>query len=135
MTNPIEVKNCTDDSVFSFHTSGTCEFKKFRESIWEYLLKSSRNFVEESRERIGVQYIDLIRLFKNGEACQMLKPYQGWQKGKLRIKLILEFIPDEPEIIEENGHHETESPLDEIRQQLANENEVCIKYRRRRKKY
>ncbi|MBD2580223.1 KGK domain-containing protein [Oscillatoria sp. FACHB-1406] len=37
-----------------------------------------------------------------------------WQKGKIRMKLVVEFIPDEPEKVE------SESPLDDIRQaQLA----------------
>ncbi|WP_026733035.1 KGK domain-containing protein [Fischerella sp. PCC 9605] len=41
-----------------------------------------------------------------GQSCEILKPgAKDWQKGKIRITL--EFYPDEPE-----------SPLDELRQQL-----------------
>ncbi len=42
----------------------------------------------------------------------------GWKKGKLRIKINLEFCPDEPEFPQRSNQHETreaESPLDEIR--------------------
>ncbi|MFW6296407.1 MAG: KGK domain-containing protein, partial [Halothece sp.] len=37
---------------------------------------------------------------------------KGWQKGKFRIRVALEFIPDEPE------NNQPESPLDDIRQQM-----------------
>jgi hypothetical protein len=40
----------------------------------------------------------------NGVDCQILKPSKNWQKGKLRMKVSLEFCPDEPE-----------SPLDDLR--------------------
>ena len=35
-----------------------------------------------------------------GVDCQILKPSKNWQKGKVRIKVTLEFCPDEPEIEE-----------------------------------
>ena len=47
-----------------------------------------------------------------GINCEILKEKQGWKKGKVRIKISLEFCPDEPEI------KENESPLDQIRQSL-----------------
>ncbi|ACB52473.1 hypothetical protein cce_3125 [Crocosphaera subtropica ATCC 51142] len=36
----------------------------------------------------------------------------SWKKGKIRLKVSLEFIPDEPKI------KEIESPLDDIRQSI-----------------
>lgn len=48
----------------------------------------------------------------NGVECQILKPSQNWQSGKFRIKVSLEFCPDEPEI------KEPESPLDDLRRQI-----------------
>ncbi|MUL35475.1 hypothetical protein BWI75_03645 [Gloeocapsopsis sp. AAB1 = 1H9] len=48
---------------------------------------------------------------------------KGWQKGRLRIKVILEFCPDEPEIkeaLEENftQTNQKEQSLDDIRQKI-----------------
>lgn len=40
---------------------------------------------------------------------------KGWQKGKIRIKLTLEFCPDEPELKETAANTGTESPLDDLR--------------------
>ena len=49
--------------------------------------------------------------FYEGEECEILKAdSMGWQKGKLKINVTLEFIPDEPE--------ENKSPLDDVRQQI-----------------
>jgi hypothetical protein len=39
-----------------------------------------------------------------GVDCQILKPSKNWQKGKIRMKISLEFCPEEPE-----------SPLDDLR--------------------
>ena len=53
--------------------------------------------------------------FDEGGECEVLRPGpQGWQKGKIRIKVKvdLEFCLDEPEIAQ------AESPLDDIRQML-----------------
>ncbi|MGB3403044.1 MAG: KGK domain-containing protein [Microcoleaceae cyanobacterium] len=64
---------------------------------------------------------------KEGVECQLLKPGEKWQKGKVRFSMKIEFFPDEAEeeTVEENGHQEVEkinnSPLDEIRQQLIDE--------------
>ncbi|MBW4533405.1 MAG: hypothetical protein KME09_05660 [Pleurocapsa minor HA4230-MV1] len=49
--------------------------------------------------------------FYQGGECEILRAGSpGWQKGKIKIKVTLEFSPDEPE--------ETSSPLDDIRQEI-----------------
>lgn len=44
-------------------------------------------------------------LFEQGISCEMLRPGANWQKGKVKIRL--EFCPDEPV-----------SPLDDIRHSI-----------------
>ena len=52
--------------------------------------------------------------FEEGVDFQILRAgSKGWQKGKLKINVTLEFIPDEPE---------EKSPLDDVRQELNKEN-------------
>ncbi|MDJ0735245.1 MAG: KGK domain-containing protein [Nostocaceae cyanobacterium] len=54
------------------------------------------------------------KLFTEGMECEILGiDGKGWKKGKFRIKVTLEFCPDEPEITE------SESPLDELRRQIS----------------
>jgi hypothetical protein len=124
MTDPMEIKNCADDDVLSFQDE-TCKFNRFRQEAWQSLTTNSRNITKQLNEQLGVRYLDIgHQLFTQGKECEILKPGKGWQKGKIRIKLTIEFCPDEPEPVEDNGHQETnnstESPLDEIRQQLTN---------------
>lgn len=61
--------------------------------------------------------------FSEGVECQVLKPdNKGWQKGKVRLSL--EFCPDEPEREETPTNNETpqpESPLDDLRQIINKE--------------
>ena len=63
--------------------------------------------------------------FNNGTGCELLSPgAKGWQKGKVRIKVILEFCPDEPEVEEAAPCSEIlqpESSLDDIRQMMNQE--------------
>ncbi|MCC3414096.1 MULTISPECIES: KGK domain-containing protein [unclassified Microcoleus] len=64
--------------------------------------------------------------FGDGIDCEILKiGAKGWQKGKVKIRVIVEFCTDEPEVEEtpENNNSETskpESPLDDLRRQLLN---------------
>lgn len=67
--------------------------------------------------------------FFDGRDCEVLKiGANGWRKGKLRIKVTFEFCPDEPEITETVVINESEiskpdSPLDDIRQMMKEENQ------------
>lgn len=67
---------------------------------------------------------------QDGVGCEILKRgAKDWQTGKVRIKISLEFCPDEPEIEETPASAQTEttqtsqaeSPLDDLRKML-NEN-------------
>jgi hypothetical protein len=56
-------------------------------------------------------------LFDQGLDCQILETgAEGWKKGKLKI--VLEFIPEESEEIQSSQEEQPESPLDEIRQMV-----------------
>ncbi|MGB3403040.1 MAG: KGK domain-containing protein [Microcoleaceae cyanobacterium] len=126
MTDPIEVKNCADDEIFSFMDE-TCKFNRFKYEVWQSIYTHSGNITQQLNNQLGVKHLNIgHNLFTEGKECEVLKPYKGWQKGKIKINITIEFIPDEPEPVEENGHQQTdnltESPLDEIRQQLTENN-------------
>ncbi|HAX74596.1 MAG TPA: KGK domain protein [Cyanobacteria bacterium UBA11372] len=67
--------------------------------------------------------------FEEGIGCQSLKiGAKGWQKGKIKLKVCLEFIPDASEVekIPDSSNleiTEPESPLDDLRQMLNQENQ------------
>lgn len=68
---------------------------------------------------------NLEKWLGEGADCETLKfGSQGWQKGKVRIKVSVEFCPDEPEIEETPTTEEIpqpESPLDDLRQMINKE--------------
>jgi len=65
--------------------------------------------------------------FEEGIDCEILKlGAKDWQKGKIKIRVSLEFCPNEPDVEETIGSNQSEfnkpeSPLDDIRQ-MMNEN-------------
>lgn len=59
--------------------------------------------------------------FAEGVECEVLSPGKDWRKGKVRVSL--EFIPDEPEVEEElendePTNNESESMLDDLRRRI-----------------
>ena len=68
---------------------------------------------------------NLNRQLGEGVDCETLKfRANGWQKGKVRIRVSLEFCPDEPEVEETSASNEIaqpESSLDDLRQMINQE--------------
>ncbi|MBD2085009.1 KGK domain-containing protein [Coleofasciculus sp. FACHB-542] len=61
-------------------------------------------FINKMQAQVGATG-EQIKWFSEGIDCKVLKPGANWKQGKVRVSL--EFCPDEPE-----------SPLEDIRQQL-----------------
>ncbi len=65
------------------------------------------------------------RWLGEGVDCEILQVgAKSWQKGKIRIKVTIEFCPDEPEVEEtapSNEIPQPESPLDDLRQMINQE--------------
>ena len=56
------------------------------------------------------------RWIEEGVNCERLSPGDPqWKKGKVRVRVVVEFLPDEPE--------SPESPLDEIRREMQQDGE------------
>jgi hypothetical protein len=66
----------------------------------------------------GVSDPKMVTWFIDGQYCKLLKlGAKGWQKGKIRIRVSVEFCPDEPQTTL------PESPLDDLRQMINQENQ------------
>lgn len=88
------------------------------------------NCSQRLKNRGGVPFLNQPNSWlKEGVKCELLKPgSNGWKKGKVRIKMILEFCPDEPEVeeileINEPNIPQPESPLDDLRQRINQDNQ------------
>ncbi|MCY7385353.1 MAG: hypothetical protein LH628_22880 [Microcoleus sp. CAN_BIN18] len=146
MEDKFDLHNCDNDDALSFGNA-MLKVEKFKETVnkvlpeyglGETLTKSLReqnlnievghkgSFHGGSLHNIRYLY---DKWFGQGIDCEILRVgAQGWKKGKIKLKLnvTIEFCPDEPEIeeIPENNESETsqpESPLDDLRRQLLNQ--------------
>jgi hypothetical protein len=83
------------------------------------LVKDDQQELDKELKNIGCTALpgveDINNWTNNGVKCEVLKPGKNWQKGKGRIKVSIEFCPDEPEIVEIK---EPESPLDDLRRKI-----------------
>ncbi|WP_353930374.1 KGK domain-containing protein [Okeanomitos corallinicola TIOX110] len=80
------------------------------------------DLLEAIKEDVGSDNQEAI-LFTEGMEAKVLRPGDGWKKGKIR--LCIEFCPDEPEVTETAANNKTainpeNSSLDDLRQQLKN---------------
>ena len=121
------LEKCQDDDVLSYNNLlfKIGYFKSTLESIFSHVIpkqltdeleKRGLN-IRPSREQAcgrGKTYVDNSEIwFEKGVDFKILRAgSEGWQKGKMKIKVTLEFSPDEPEEIE------PESPLDDIRKAI-----------------
>ena len=111
------MQKCTDDSVVQFPNAiykvgqlkmgiefSFDEPNYVATSLYNALYKNGINFnqIEQSQ-----------KLLSDGLDAEILRVgAKGWEKGKLRIKVTVEFIPDQSEL------PQPESPLDDLRQLL-----------------
>ena len=116
MFNNFEVKTneylsqCDSRDVISFKSENWASISKIKNIIYttfsNKIVGSVSSYISEISD-----FRNSKQWFLHGEECEILKAgSKGWQKGKLKVKVTLEFIPDEPE--------ETKSPLDDVRQEL-----------------
>ncbi|MGA9380613.1 MAG: KGK domain-containing protein [Phormidium sp.] len=108
------LQNCGDDSVISFSPFTLVRVDRFKSVIDSafsaYNLQDpiKKSFVN-SEFKLG--WSDTW--YKEGVTCEILKiGAKGWQKGKIRVRVSLEFEPEEPEI------KEPESPLEDLRRKI-----------------
>ena len=103
------LQQCNLKDVISFNSEKWISVSKIkdvvRQSFDTYRTTLDKNI--SSTSSIGHNFT----WFNQGENCEILRAgSKGWEKGKLRINVTLEFIPDETE--------ENKSPLDDVRQEI-----------------
>ncbi|MEA5575883.1 KGK domain-containing protein [Anabaena sp. UHCC 0451] len=75
--------------------------------------------IEAIKECIGSDDTD-AKLFTEGMEAKVLRPGDGWKKGKIRV--CIEFCPNETEVketvVNTSGLNQETSPLDDLREKL-----------------
>lgn len=93
-------------SIPSFNTGTTCKVSELKQKVKEFA----------NQENKGSAYPNAkVKWFSEGVQCELLKPQNGWQKGKIRFRL--EFVPDEPPQKLPTSVTQS-SPLDDLRSEL-----------------
>ncbi len=120
MEDNFKIEQCSENDVLEF-SSGAYRLEKVIEKIYEIfrsslakqlhdLLKSHNINIDPGIHNGNYGY---YLWFDGGINCEILKVgAKDWQKGKVRLKVTLEFCPDEPE------ENIAKSPLDDIRQTI-----------------
>jgi hypothetical protein len=143
VNNRFEQLDCNDDVLTFSNPEQTFKLGNFRERVsQQFKSKLDPYSRSEGFGFIAIEgrliYSSNVNWESNSIDCEVLRlGAKSWQKGKLRIKVglkrafsnspseqkvevqhvCLEFYPDEPEI------SEPESPLDDIRQMMNQENQ------------
>jgi hypothetical protein len=118
---PLETEK-DQEAVVSFGKYGESTF------MFSYLVNQIREAFKQEGMQSVVQRLqpqgglpkNHYELSGTGLDCKVLETNSpGWQKGKLRIKITVEFSPDEPpQPLEEDNPETPESELEKIRQAL-----------------
>lgn len=123
---PLDNKPEHEDAVLSFPSS-MFKINEFMISVRKAFESKGLDELENKltfRGRLPALEKERCRWFDQGVECEVLRhSSKGWQKGKVRIKITMEFCHDEPEVEEilENNQIKNGQPislLDDVRQMI-----------------
>ena len=136
MEENFSLQNCDEDDVLSFgdDTFKVSKFKRAVKGAFGNNLGNQFNSQLNSYQGIKIDGAILApsgvrepyaRWFNDGIDCEILQiGSKGWQKGKVRIKVSVEFYAEEDseQLVSEPSEIELpESPLDDLRQMINQE--------------
>ncbi len=111
--------NYGDDDVCSPYENEMFKVGRLRETIKGAFIGSIQQALNDVLMKAGLKFYTDKNWLGDGVDCEILKiGAKGWQKGKIKIRVSVEFCPDEPEIEEAPQITEPESPLDDIRRMI-----------------
>jgi hypothetical protein len=104
------LNQCDEKDIVSFQSEKWISVSKLKDVIFNSFSASGLDAVSRYiSNSLGLEQSYIW--FQKGKECEILRASsQGWQQGKIKINVSLEFIPNEPEAIE--------SPLDDVRQEI-----------------
>ena len=117
-----QLEHENSNAVVSFNNGTTFRVNKLMENLNNFLVQSVLYKLPERLNQIslGTPPNHQGNWNKSVDA-EILEPQSGeWKKGKVRMRVVLEFCPDEPEKIEsDNSASHNSNSLDDIRQTIA----------------
>ena len=109
------------NAVVSFDNGTTFRINKLMEHVNRVFAKLVLNNLSEQLKQAGLGTPPACGgNWNKAVEAEILEPQLGeWKKGKIRMRVILEFCPDEPEEVKNKDLHQNINSLDDIRQTLA----------------
>ncbi|MGQ4646848.1 KGK domain-containing protein [Lyngbya aestuarii] len=131
MEDNYNLQEVNDDYVLSFGND-MCKVGRFKEAFNQLWGNEMGKNITDYLDKQGIKIAQSIpwlsstwsyvELFRKGIDCEMLKiGSHGWEKGKVRVRITLEFCPEQSEVEKiplNNGTNNPESPLDDLRQRI-----------------
>ena len=137
MEEKFSLQNCDEDDVLSFGDD-TFKVSKFKRAVngafgndlgYQFSSLFSSHGIKIDGAILAPNGVNkpYARWFNDGIDCEILQiGSKGWRKGKVRIKVSVEFYVEEDseQLVSEPSEIELpESPLDDLRQMINQENQ------------
>lgn len=116
-----QIEHEDSNAVVSFNNGATFKIGNFMERLNSFFINSVLNNLSRqlNQSGLGTPPDYGIDWNKSVEA-EILEPKSGnWKKGKVRMRVILEFCPDEPEETKDNNSSDNSNSLDDICQTIT----------------
>ena len=120
-----ELKHEDSNAVISFGDGTTFRINKFMKHLDSTFRELILSNLSEQLKQAGLGSPSNFQnqwnyKWNNSVEAEILEPQSGgWKKGKVRLRVILEFCPDEPEDATINNAGQNSNFLDDIRQTIS----------------
>lgn len=116
-----QIEHDKSNAVVSFDNGTTFKVSKFMEQLNIFFQQSVLKNLSEQLKQAGLGTPPNYQNNWNKSVdAEILEPQSGeWKKGKMRMRVVLEFCPDESEAIKNNTVQQNSNSLDDIRQTIS----------------
>ncbi|MGL4759388.1 MAG: KGK domain-containing protein [Patescibacteria group bacterium] len=116
-----QIEHEDSNAVVSFENGTTFKVSKFMKILNTLFSQSILKDLSEKLKQVGLGTPPEHRhAWNQGVDAEILEPQSGeWKKGKMRMRVILEFCPDKPEEVEIEHAQQNTNSLDDIRQIIS----------------
>lgn len=124
MSYSVELPSFNDFDIISFQPSNVHKVESIKDAISTALFDGRGVMYNELDKKIKIHFSNWL---EQGLDCEILRAgsSKGWEKGKIKLRIIAEFYSDEPEVKEiltssKEEVNQAESSLDDIRRIMNN---------------
>ena len=116
-----QIEHKDSKAVVSFSNGTTFRINHFMGRLNDFFIQNVLVSLSEKLQQAGLGTPpNHQRTWNDSVDAEILEPHSGeWKKGKIRMRVILEFCPDEPEEINNDILQPDNNSLDDIRKTIS----------------